>query len=77
MTPHSRRATPLVTIAVEALKRYQVNQTVEGLKLGADWNPNNLVFCTSHGTAFSQSNFRREYYILYLEKAGLPYLKCA
>jgi integrase len=73
-TPHSRRTVPLMAIAVEALTRHHVNQAVERFKHGADWNPNNLVFCTSHGTAFSQSNFRREYYIPFLEKAGLPYL---
>lgn len=74
-TPRSRRIVPLTAMAVEALRRHRVTQTVERLKHGADWNPHHLVFCTSHGTPFSQTNFRKEYYMPFLEKAGLPHLK--
>lgn len=74
-TAHSRRTIPLTARAVEALRQHHVNQTVERLKRGGDWNPHKLVFCTSNGTAISQSNFRREYYIPVVEKARLSYIR--
>jgi integrase len=74
-TPRSRRIVLLAAMMVESLRRHRVNQTVERLKHSAGWNPNNIVFCTSRGTAFSQSNFHREYYIPLLQKAGLLYIR--
>lgn len=74
-TSHSRRTIPLTARAVQALRQQHVHQTVERLKHGGDWNPHKLVFCTANGTAFSQTNFRREYYRPLLEKAGLPYIR--
>ncbi len=56
-TPHSRRTIPLTSVAVESLRRHHVNQTVERLQHGAGWNPNHLVFCTSTGTPYSQTNW--------------------
>jgi integrase len=42
---------------------------------GGDWNPQRLVFCTSAGTSYSQTNFRTRLYIPMLQKAGLPYIR--
>jgi integrase len=56
-TAHSRRTIPLTARAVEALRKHHVAQTVERLKHGGDWNPHKLVFVTSHGTTYSQTNF--------------------
>jgi len=74
-TPKSRRIVPLTAMMVESLRRHHGNQTVVRLKHSAGWNPNHLVFCTSRGTAFTQSNFRREYHIPLLQNAGLPYIR--
>lgn len=74
-TPRSRRTIPLTALAVEALERHHIQQKVIKIAHGPDWNPSGLVFCTSRGTAFSQTNFRKQYYIPMLAKAGLPYLK--
>jgi integrase len=74
-TNHSRRAIPLTARAVAALRQRHVNQTVELLKHGGGWNTQHLVFCTKNGTAISQTNFRKQYYIPILEKAGLRYIR--
>src|SRR5262249_21967867 len=45
-TARSRRTIPLAPMAVEALQRHHINQTVQRLKHGTGWNPHGLVFCT-------------------------------
>jgi len=40
-----------------------------------DWNSDQLVFCTSVGTPYSQTNFRKQRYIPLLQKAKLPYVR--
>jgi integrase len=74
-TPHSRRTIPLTSMAVDALRRHHINQTVERLKHGAGWNLDGLVFCTTAGTAMSRNTFRIRDYKRMLEKAGLPYTR--
>jgi hypothetical protein len=55
-TPHSRRAIPLTQLAAKLLHDHYVAQTAERLKNGPDWNHDQLVFCTSTGTAYAMSN---------------------
>jgi integrase len=55
-TPHSRRTIPITPLAVASLKRHRKQQMEERLAKGVDWNPQQLVFCTSHGTSYSQTN---------------------
>ena len=74
-TPHSRRTIPLTPLAVASLKRHKLRQAEERLARGADWNPDQLVFTTSTGTAYSQTNFRKQQYIPMIEKAKLPYIR--
>ena len=74
-TERSRRTIPLTELAVLSLRQHHINQTSERLKHGGNWNPQHLVFCTKNGTAISQTNFRKQYYIPMLEKAGLPYIR--
>jgi integrase len=74
-TAHSRRTIPLTNRAVEALRQHHVAQTLERLKRGGGWNPHKLVFVTSHGTAYSQTNFHKQQYKPMLAKAGLSYIR--
>jgi integrase len=74
-TPHSRRTIPLTSVAVASLKRHHARQAGERLEHGADWNPDQLVFVTSNGTPYSQSNWRQQQYIPIIRKAELPYIR--
>jgi integrase len=74
-TPHSRRTIPLTPLAIASLKRHKIRQAEERLARGVDWNPDQLVFTTSTGTAYSQTNFRKQQYIPIIEKARLPYIR--
>jgi integrase len=73
--PHSRRTIPLTPVAVASLRRHKVKQSGERLAYGGEWNPQQLVFCTTVGTAYSQTNWREQQYIPMLRKAGLPYIR--
>lgn len=74
-TPHSRRAIPLTQLAVDLLREHHVAQTVERLQYGVGWNCDQLVFCTTTGTAYSMSNWHRQQCQPLLKKAGLPYVR--
>lgn len=75
-TPHSRRTIPLTPLAVDSLQRHRTPQLAERLAFGtADWNPDQLVFCTTVGTSYSQTNWRKQQYIPRLKKAALPYIR--
>ncbi len=74
-TPHSRRMIPLTPIAIASLKRHRIQQAEERLSKGAGWNPQQLVFCTSTGTAYALNNWRRQQYLPLLERAGLPFVR--
>jgi integrase len=74
-TPHSRRTIPLTPVAVASLKRHRMHQAEERLAHGAEWNPDQLVFVTSNGTSYSQTNWRKQQYIPMIRKAGLPYIR--
>jgi integrase len=74
-TPRSRRMIPLTPLAVASLKRHRLKQHEERLKHGPDWNPQQLAFCTTTGTAYARHNWRLQQYMPMLEKAGLPYIR--
>lgn len=74
-TPHSRRTIPLTQLAVDLLRNHHVAQLAEQLKYGPDWNPQQLVFCSTAGTAYLMSNWHRSQYRPLLKRAGLPYIR--
>lgn len=74
-TLHSRRTIPLTPLAVASLRRHRARQAEERLSHSADWNPDQLVFVTSTGTPYSQTNWRKQQYIPLLTKARLPYIR--
>ncbi|MGO8950586.1 MAG: site-specific integrase [Ktedonobacterales bacterium] len=75
-TPHSRRTIPLTPLAVASLRRHRIEQVQGRLASNIqDWNSDQLVFCTSVGTPYSQTNFRKQRYIPLLQKAQLSYIR--
>ena len=75
-TLHSKRTIPLTPLAIASLKRHKIRQAEEKLATPLpDWNLQGLVFCTTVGTAYSQTNWRKQHYIPMLRKAGLPYIR--
>lgn len=74
-TPHSKRTIPLTPLAVASLKRHHAAQLQERLQGGADWNVEQLVFCTTTGQPYARNNWRLQQYVPMLNKAGLPYIR--
>ena len=74
-TPRSRRTIPLTPLAVASLKRHRIKQHEERLKHGPDWNPQQLVFCTTTRSGYARNNWRLQQYMPMLEKARLPYIR--
>jgi integrase len=74
-TAHSGRTIPLTERAIDALWQHHVNQTVEKLKHDGHWNPDKLVFCTTRGTAYSQTNWHKQQYRPMIERAHLHYIR--
>jgi integrase len=74
-TPRSRRTIPLTPLAVESLKRHRVAQLEERLAAGSEWNPDQLVFCTTNGTAYARSNWHLQHYDRLITRSGLPYIR--
>ncbi|HEX9038348.1 MAG TPA: site-specific integrase [Ktedonobacterales bacterium] len=74
-TPHSRRTIPLTQLAVDLLHTHRAAQLAERLEHSAEWSPQRLVFCTTTGTAYAMSNWRRQQYRPLFKRAGLPYIR--
>jgi integrase len=74
-TPRSRRMIPLTPRAIECLRRHRTAQLEERLRCSADWNPQQLVFCTTTGTAYARTNWHVQQYRPLLRRAGLPYIR--
>lgn len=75
-TARSRRTIPLTPRAIAALQRHKIAQAEEQLASPlTDWNPDQLVFCTTHGTSYARNNWRLQQYAPLLKRAGLPYIR--
>lgn len=74
-TPHSRRTIPLTPLAVASVRRHHIAQLEERFAHGADWNPDQLVFCTTTGTPYARNNWHLQQYKRLIERAGLPYIR--
>jgi integrase len=59
----------------KALRSLLLDGMFEQTQRGPDWNPQQLVFCTTPGTAYARHNWRLQQYLPMLEKAGLPYIR--
>jgi len=70
-TEKSKRIVPLPGEVIAAIKRHRVEQLELRLVVGANYQNNDLVFCTSTGTPIYPRNFTRKFYEL-RDKAGVP-----
>jgi integrase len=41
----------------------------------ADWNPSQLVFCTTTGTPYARNNWHLQQYKRLIARAGVPYIR--
>jgi integrase len=71
-TKKSRRTIPLPFSLVQRFSLYKSTQAEERLKLGPEWEDNNLIFCSETGSPLMLWNIHRRHFKPLLEKAGLP-----
>jgi integrase len=74
-TSHSRRTIPLTPVAVASVRRHHIAQLEERLAHGTDWNPDQLVFCTTTGTPYARQNWHLQQYKRLIKRAGLTYIR--
>jgi integrase len=70
-TASARRTIPLPISLVKELKEHRRNQYEERLRIGSEWQANDLVFCTEIGTPLNISNLTKIFKAA-LVKAKLP-----
>jgi integrase len=61
--------------AIDAFKRHRIEQMTERLTHDTHWNPYQLVFVTTHGTAYARTNWHTQQYRSMPKKAELPYVR--
>ncbi|HEX5082818.1 MAG TPA: tyrosine-type recombinase/integrase [Blastocatellia bacterium] len=71
-TPQSRRTIPLPASIVKQLSAHKVKQAEHRLKLGKEYENNNLVFATEFGTPIRVGNLSCRHFKPALKTAGLP-----
>jgi integrase len=60
-TEKSRRTLEIPDDVARALKEHRTSQAAQRLEAGEAWHDNDLVFCTSVGTALDAANVRRSF----------------
>lgn len=70
----SRRSLVLPEMTIASLKKHRVRQNEARLAMGSVWHDNDLIFCSSIGTALNQSNLTKRFHAL-LAKAGLTRIR--
>lgn len=68
------RVLDLTEDVVQLLHQHKLEQDARRAKLAEQWQDNDLLVTTGHGTPVSTSRLRKAFYQL-AEKAGLPFLK--
>jgi integrase len=71
----SRRRVTLTQGAVEVLGRHHHKQLQEKAIVGAEWQDQDLVFCSVVGTPMSRHNLHNRSFKPLLERAGLPQIR--
>src|SRR5207253_2036433 len=71
-TAKSRRSIPLPPSIVRHLRTHRRHQGEQRLKVGADYQPNDLVFATKLGAPLLLRNLLRRHFKPLLVRAGLP-----
>lgn len=73
-TKAGRRRVVLPDVAVEALKRHQVQQKLRQTAAGDQWKDKGIVFCNRHGDFLALTTLREQFDRL-LTQAGLPHMR--
>ncbi len=60
-TAKSRRTVPLPTTTLKDLRKHKVKQNEQRLRLGTEWQNNNLVFASEIGTPLNPPNLTRHF----------------
>ena len=60
-TKASRRIVDLTSETIGLLKKHKAMVAKEKLSAGADYQDNNLIICTEHGTPLNPANLRRTF----------------
>jgi integrase len=74
-TPKSRRTIPFPSYLARQLEAHKIAQYEERLKLGGEWENNDLVFCSEIGTPLFLRNVQRRHFKPILERAGLENIR--
>lgn len=70
-TKRSRRAVPVPAVTVRALREWKAQQARDRLRLGDEWQDNNVVFTTPVGSPLDESNLSRSNWRRICKRAGL------
>lgn len=73
-TPRARRAVPMSTDVIKALRWHQKNQAEEQAVSPEGWNAAGFVFVTENGTPIRAGNLRRQFDRL-LKRADVPHVR--
>ena len=71
-TSQSRRTVPLPSSIVRQLGDHRLQQIQERLRIGPEYQNNDLVFATECGTPLDLDNLRHRHFKPILRRAGLP-----
>lgn len=71
---HQTRVVAMHEELVPILREHKVRYNELRLQLGGTWNPLNLCFVTSVGSAINRSNFYRDVWKPLIQTAGVPYI---
>ena len=74
-TPQSRRSVTLPPSAVTSLARHRSGQGRDKMRLGREYQDQDLIFCTSRGTPLDMPGITRRHFYPLLERAGLPRIR--
>jgi integrase len=74
-TPRSRRTVPFPAYLAKQLESHKRAQNEARLKLGSEWQDNDLVFASECGSPLSLRNIQRRHFKPLLEKAGLESIR--
>lgn len=74
-TKKSRRTITLPAPLIEKLKAHRLKQNEWRLKVGGEWQGNDLIFCSEWGTPLTVPNLTYRYFRPILKKAKLPQIR--
>jgi integrase len=74
-TSRSRRTIVLPEPLIRKLMAHKRQQMEQRLRVGAEWEAHDLVFCSDYGTPLSIPNLTYRYFRPILQRAGIPQIR--